>query len=99
MAIESGVGMNRAGNSQNLATLDLVTVNTTQQSADVVASLSELDLAGVEPTAHAAVLTNVWREDAAEPSYDRDRMLANAPALIDGDLIRVPQVLPGEGSN
>ncbi|EKC69026.1 protein containing DUF939, bacterial, partial [human gut metagenome] len=26
MAIESGVGMNRAGNSQNLATLDLVTV-------------------------------------------------------------------------
>ena len=64
-----------------------------------IASLSELDLAGVEPTAHAAVLTNVWREDAAEPSYDRDRMLANAPALIDGDLIRVPQVLPGEGSN
>lgn len=45
------------------------------------------------------MLTNVWREDAAEPSYDRDRMLANAPALIDGDLIRVPQVLPGEGSN
>ena len=35
--------MNRAGNSQNLATLDLVTVNTTQQSADVVASLSELE--------------------------------------------------------
>lgn len=64
-----------------------------------IASLSELDLTGVEPTAHAAALTNVWREDEAKPSYDRDRMLANAPALIDGDLIRVPQVLPGEGSN
>ena len=64
-----------------------------------IASLSELDLTGVEPTAHAAPLTNVWREDEPKPSYDRDRMLANAPALIDGDLIRVPQVLPGEGSN
>ena len=64
-----------------------------------IASLSELDLTGVEPTAHAAALTNVWREDEPKPSYDRDRMLANAPALIDGDLIRVPQVLPGEGSN
>ena len=64
-----------------------------------IASLSELDLTGVEPTAHAAALTNVWREDEAKPSYDRDRMLANAPALIDGDLIRVPHVLPGEGMN
>ena len=34
--------MNRAGNSQNLAALDLVTVDTTQQGADVVASLSVL---------------------------------------------------------
>ena len=28
-----------------------------------------------------------------------ERMLANAPALMNGDLIRVPQVLPGEGMN
>ena len=32
--------MNRTGLSQNLTTLDLGTVNTTQQSADVIASLS-----------------------------------------------------------
>ena len=64
-----------------------------------IARISARDLDGVELAAHAAALTNVWREDAAEPSYPRDRMLANAPALIDGDLIRVPQVLPGEGSN
>ncbi len=64
-----------------------------------IASLSELDLDGVEPTAHAVTLTNVWREDVVEPSFDRDQMLANAPALLDGDLIRLPQVLPGEGSN
>ena len=34
--------MNRAGLAQALATLDLVTVNATQQGADVIASLSEL---------------------------------------------------------
>ena len=42
VAIEGGVGMNRTGLAQALATLDLVTVNATQQGADVIASLSEL---------------------------------------------------------
>src|SRR5699024_4887725 len=37
---ELGVGVNGAGSTQNLATLDLLLVDTTQQSADVVASLS-----------------------------------------------------------
>ena len=40
LGLEDLVGMNRTGLSQNLATLDLGTVNTTQQSADVIASLS-----------------------------------------------------------
>jgi len=64
-----------------------------------IATLNELNVDGIEPTAHAAALTNAWREDEVKPSYDRDKMLAGAPALIDGDLIRLPQVLPGEGSN
>lgn len=64
-----------------------------------IAELGELDLTGVEPTAHAAPLSNVWREDVAGEPFDRERMLANAPALMNGDLIRVPQVLPGEGMN
>src|SRR5699024_5531081 len=42
LSLELGVGMDRAGLSQNLATLDLGTINTTQQSADVIASLSEV---------------------------------------------------------
>ena len=61
--------------------------------------LKEVDVTGVEPTAHAARLFNVWREDAAAESLPRETMLANAPATVDGELIRVPQVLPGEGSN
>src|SRR5699024_10046755 len=42
MAVEGGVGMNGAGNSDDLAALDLVAVDTTQQGADVVAGLSEV---------------------------------------------------------
>ncbi len=64
-----------------------------------IATLLEVDVTGVEPTAHAAPLTNVWREDVAGRPYDRDVMLANAPALLNGETIRVPQVLPGEGMN
>ena len=39
-----------------------------------IAELSEVDVTGVEPTAHAAALSNVWREDASEDSGLRDAM-------------------------
>ncbi len=59
--------------------------------------LSTLDVSGVEPTAHAVAKCNVWREDVSRPGFDRATMLANAPAVIEENLIKVPQVLPGEG--
>lgn len=59
--------------------------------------LNEVDVTGIEPTAHAAVLTNVTREDRAGISVSREKILANAPATIDDELIKVPRVLPGEG--
>ncbi len=62
-----------------------------------IEQLEELDVEAIEPTAHAVPLTNVWREDIAAESYPRDVMLANAPATIDDEEIKVPQVLPGEG--
>ncbi|MCQ2351875.1 MAG: Asp-tRNA(Asn)/Glu-tRNA(Gln) amidotransferase subunit GatC [Victivallaceae bacterium] len=61
--------------------------------------LAELDVTGVEPTAHAISRRNVWREDEVRDSFPRETMLANAPDLVDETLIKVPQVLPGEGSN
>ncbi|MDD3153812.1 MAG: Asp-tRNA(Asn)/Glu-tRNA(Gln) amidotransferase subunit GatC [Victivallaceae bacterium] len=64
-----------------------------------IAELKEVDVTGIEPTAHAAALTNVWREDRAKSSFTREEMLANAPGIIDEELIKVPRVLPGEGSN
>ena len=64
-----------------------------------VDQLSELNVDGIEPTAHAVELTNVGREDVAGQPFDREAMLKNAPALLNDELIRVPQVLPGEGMN
>lgn len=66
---------------------------------DYIELLSELDVDGIEPTAHAVELTNVGREDVAGQPFDREAMLKNAPALLNDELIRVPQVLPGEGMN
>ena len=61
-----------------------------------VAQLNELQLEGIEPTAHATRLANVFRNDAAGPNLEREKALANAPALTDDVLIRVPQVIEEE---
>ena len=66
---------------------------------EYIAELAELDVSQVEPTAHASRLTNVWREDVKQDSFPREEMLRNAPGIVDDKLIKVPQVLPGEGSN
>ena len=55
--------------------------------------LGTLDLEGVEPTAHPVASSNAWREDVAGDSFSHDVMLKNAPALVDDELIRVPQVV------
>ena len=62
-----------------------------------VNQLSELDVDGIEPTAHTTPRFNILRDDVAERDFSREAMLSNAPEVIDGELIRMPQVLPGEG--
>ena len=61
-----------------------------------IAELSEVDVEGVEPTAHASVCSNVWREDEVKESYPRSEMFANAPGVINENLIKLPRVLPQE---
>jgi aspartyl-tRNA(Asn)/glutamyl-tRNA(Gln) amidotransferase subunit C len=46
---------------------------------EAVAKVSELDLSGVEPTAHPLDLVNVWAEDEPRPSIPVDDVFANAP--------------------
>ncbi|MBO5722080.1 MAG: Asp-tRNA(Asn)/Glu-tRNA(Gln) amidotransferase subunit GatC [Lentisphaeria bacterium] len=73
--------------------------NDMQNIVSYIELLNELDVSSIEPTAHAAALFNVVREDVAKESYPRETMLANAPAVLNGETIKVPQVLPGEGMN
>ena len=61
-----------------------------------VASLSELDVSNIEPTAHAVQMTNVCRQDVSASPFPREEMLANAPETVNGELVRVPSVMPGE---
>ena len=60
--------------------------------------LAELNLDGIEPTAHSAELRNIWREDISGESFSQEEMLKNAPLLIEDELIAVPQVVSEEGA-
>jgi aspartyl-tRNA(Asn)/glutamyl-tRNA(Gln) amidotransferase subunit C len=57
-----------------------------------VEKLNELDTSGVEPTSHVISLSNVDREDAPQPSLDREEALRNAPDGT-GGFYRVPRII------
>jgi aspartyl-tRNA(Asn)/glutamyl-tRNA(Gln) amidotransferase subunit C len=57
-----------------------------------IEKLKELDVAGVEPTAHAVPLTNVTRADERRESLPHDEALRNAPAQTNG-LFIVPKIV------
>jgi aspartyl-tRNA(Asn)/glutamyl-tRNA(Gln) amidotransferase subunit C len=54
--------------------------------------LAEVDVAQVEPMAHAIDVANAFREDKVAPSLDRSLALANAPHR-DEECYLVPAVL------
>ncbi|HMH49019.1 MAG TPA: Asp-tRNA(Asn)/Glu-tRNA(Gln) amidotransferase subunit GatC [Candidatus Acidoferrum sp.] len=54
--------------------------------------LRELDVEGVEPTAHAVPLVNVMRDDALAPCLPQEQALANAPDRAD-EFFRVPRII------
>ena len=57
-----------------------------------IEKLKELDVANVEPTAHAVPLVNVTRPDEIQPSLPHDQALRNAPAQANG-LFMVPKIV------
>ena len=57
-----------------------------------IEKLKELDVTGVEPTAHAVPLVNVTRPDEVRPSLPHDEALRNAPAQANG-LFMVPKIV------
>ena len=57
-----------------------------------IEKLKELDVTGVEPTAHAVPLSNVTRADVVKPSLPHDEAMKNAPAQANG-LFMVPKIV------
>jgi len=57
-----------------------------------IEKLKEVDVAGVEPTAHAFLLVNVVRPDEVRPSLSNEEAMRNAPAQANG-LFMVPKIV------
>lgn len=62
------------------------------QMLDYVAVLDELDVSQVQPMAHVADVSNVFRDDVAGTPLTREQSLSNAPKT-DGKYFLVPQIL------
>lgn len=57
-----------------------------------IEQLRQVDVTGIEPTAHAFPVENVWHEDIAQPGLSVTETLRNAPAQRD-NMISVPKVV------
>ena len=63
-----------------------------EQILSYVDKLNELDTSNVKSTAHVMPVDNVFREDKVEPSYSREKILANAPSSEKG-CFKVPKIM------
>lgn len=57
-----------------------------------IRQLEQVDVSGVEPTAHAFPLNNVWQADEPRAGLSAEDALRNAPAQRD-NMISVPKVV------
>ena len=88
-------------NIDHLATLARIELtpaekeNFSAQLADVlkyIEQLKQVDITGIEPTAHAHPIVNVWADDIPQPALSVEDALRNAPAQRD-NMISVPKVV------
>jgi aspartyl-tRNA(Asn)/glutamyl-tRNA(Gln) amidotransferase subunit C len=66
-----------------------------QQLGDVlhhIEQLAKVDVTGVEPTAHASPVFNVWQPDIARPGLTVADAMRNAPAQRES-MVVVPKVV------
>ena len=82
----------------NLARLDLTLEEKVKFSAQLrdvltyVEQLKKVDVTGVEPTAHAFPVYNVWADDVAQAGLPVEAALKNAPAQRN-NMVVVPKVV------
>lgn len=82
----------------NLARIELTDEEEARMGAQLgdilgyVEKLKELNVDGVEPTAHANPVRNVTRPDEVRQGLSREAALSNAPRVVNG-LIMVPKIV------
>ncbi|MFP4697920.1 MAG: Asp-tRNA(Asn)/Glu-tRNA(Gln) amidotransferase subunit GatC [Eubacteriales bacterium] len=82
----------------NLARLNLTEEEKKQMTKDLediigfADQLNELDIEKVKPTAHVIPIQNVFREDKARDSLERNELLKNAPNKQNG-CFSVPKIV------
>ncbi|MBG89320.1 MAG: Asp-tRNA(Asn)/Glu-tRNA(Gln) amidotransferase GatCAB subunit C [Verrucomicrobiales bacterium] len=62
------------------------------QILDYIDQLNEVDVEGVEATAHPFPLVNVMRDDVIEGSLPHNEAMQNAPKKLNG-LFQVPKIV------
>ena len=63
-----------------------------EQIVGYVQKINQIDLTGIEPTSHACLMQNVFREDENKPGLDRKTVLENAP-LTANNQFKVPKIM------
>jgi aspartyl-tRNA(Asn)/glutamyl-tRNA(Gln) amidotransferase subunit C len=95
MSAHDDLNIDRIANLARLALTPEEKVKFSAQLADVLTNIEKLkqvNVDGVEPTAHAFPIYNVWADDVAKPGLSVEDVLRNAPAQRD-NMIVVPKVV------
>jgi aspartyl-tRNA(Asn)/glutamyl-tRNA(Gln) amidotransferase subunit C len=95
MAANEDLNIDRIANLARIALTPEEKIKFSAQLADVLTNiekLREVDVTGVEATAHAFPVYNVWADDVAQPGLPVEEALRNAPEKRD-NMIVVPKVV------
>ena len=95
MSASEDLNIDRIANLARLALTPEEKVKFSAQLADVlinIEKLKQVNVDGVEPTAHAFPIYNVWADDVAKPGLSVEDVLRNAPEKRD-NMIVVPKVV------
>jgi aspartyl-tRNA(Asn)/glutamyl-tRNA(Gln) amidotransferase subunit C len=98
LALATNAAEIRVAYVANLARLDLDEASCAlfqrqlETVVEYVRQIGELDLDGIEPTSHGQPVYNVFRADEPRPGLAHERVMANAPARLDGEF-KVPRIV------
>ena len=95
MSTNRDLNLDYVANLARLALTDAEKAGFARQLGDIlqyVEKLRQVDVAGVEPMAHASPVFNVWEADVAHPGLPVEAALRNAPARRQ-NMVVVPKVV------